>query len=243
MYNRPIVNPNPALQTLPCLPDLKTTDRPPFVVPTCLVYNANGSYMGWNEYAEIKKFLYQKLWYKTKGAYTSETKFGKKLVVSGTKLKGRGPYKQRVSTTKFRKNSDDFTILIKEKATGLIALVIRSVVLAEKDLVDVTSRSEMAHYGLKQIQNVDFARYADELWKFGGLSHGDIPDQHKLLSSPAFFNPYNQAIDTFIAGFQKEYKVFCDSQKLMAVNYLNGIVEADRAIQNASSEHGIILDI
>ena len=127
---------NPTPSPLSVLPDLETGLDPKVGDTSVLIFNHKGDYIGWCSPEAMKKFLYGKLYYKTKGMFS-------------------------INTAKNRRYSGkDKTVSIKEKTTGNIALIAVTKILEDADMVDATNTKEKAIYQLNhEIQPLEINRY------------------------------------------------------------------------------------
>lgn len=146
LYKKQIKLGNPAQNIVPVLPEFSTGD-PKAGEFTAFVYDNQGHYMGWAPFEVIQKYLYAKLYYKTKGRYS-------------------------IDSSKEHDNRKFKNIRLKEKLTGCTALFIKTKTLDVSDLVDDADTGSKAQYCLDHelkplvISKYNYANFAD---KFGYL--------------------------------------------------------------------------
>ena len=115
----------------PVLPEL-SKEKAPKDVYVARYFDSTGKFIGWCLEDAHKKFILGKLYYKTKGAYTTKTRNG---------------------------HDDSRRIYITEKAAGGVALFIIVRKLADADLVDLTDKEALAKMTLEKLNEHSFSTY------------------------------------------------------------------------------------
>lgn len=117
----------------PELPEFQAGDPAPGAV-VYRWFDPEGNYLGWCSYDDGRKFIYGKLYYKTKGQYQTKTK--RSITTSNARM-----------------------IRIVEKATGNLALYAACRVITEKDLIDLDDKVALIKSSRAAIQDFDMNHY------------------------------------------------------------------------------------
>ena len=131
-YRKPIIFKGTTTTQVPILPDMNMTDDPQQGRVTYLVYAPTGDYLGFSDDEQVRKYLYGKLYYKTKGAYSTHN----------TKVDNFDKTQRKI-----------FVYL---KTTRAIALYLHRRIITELDLIDTADKSSHAAYTLQKVKDTSF---------------------------------------------------------------------------------------
>ena len=192
------------------------------VIPTdrivSIVYGRDGLYIGWCELAEMHKYLYAGLYYKTKGAYKVCT--NKRYENRNRKLARRNGG-----------NVDIKDITVFERTTCNTALYIVQRPVNEYDFVATNNKVAMAESTIAAIG----------VFGLTGDNVNKLPDPFKLYpnKSAEIFKAFVE----FKRKQAKELHEYLDFVRASAAAHVQAIADGERLLIKTSQEQGIKLDI
>ena len=170
-----------ALTVLPAF----ASEEPKVNEAICRYYDAEGNYIGYTDVETTRKFLYGKLYYKTKGAY---------------RIKKRRSHSDRNTTV---------TSIYEKNANLLVAQVVTRVLTA-KDLIDTEDKEELTKIALETAKawSINYYNLNDYPDEFKLL--GDRNEMQKLL-----MKEHEEFIVARKAFIVKQFQNLVDTQTKM----------------------------